>query len=55
MTSGIGFSEILLILAIIVIFVDSKHIPGLIRKSVKTVAQLRAAVKRFVDEINNGE
>jgi len=52
MTSGIGFSEILLILAIIVIFVDSKHIPGLIRKSVKTVAQLRAAVKRFVDEIN---
>jgi len=53
MTSGIGFSEILLILAIIVIFVDSKHIPGLIRKSVKTVAQLRGAIKKFVDEIKN--
>jgi len=53
MTSGIGFSEILLILAIIVIFVDSKHIPGLIRKSVKTVAQLRAAVKKVIDEIKN--
>jgi Sec-independent protein translocase protein TatA len=52
MTSGIGFSEILLILAIMVIFVDSKHIPGLIQKSVKIVAQLRAAVKKFIDEIN---
>jgi len=52
MTSGIGISEILLIVAIMVIFVDSKHIPGLIRKIVKTMAQLRAAVKKFVDEIN---
>jgi len=52
MTSGIGFSEVLLILAIIVIFVDSKHVPGLIRQSVKTMAQLRAAVKKFIDEIN---
>jgi Sec-independent protein translocase protein TatA len=52
MTSGIGFSEILLILAIIVVFVDSKHIPGLVRKSVKTMAQLRTAVKRFIDEMD---
>jgi len=51
MTSGIGISEILLILAIIVIFVDSKHIPDLVRKSVKTMAQLRAAVRNIIDEI----
>jgi len=52
MTSGIGFSEILLILAIIVIFIDSKQIPGLIRKSIKIVSQVRAAVKKFIDELN---
>jgi len=52
MTSGVGFSEILLVLAIIVIFVDAKQIPGLIRKSVKIIAQLRAAVKKFLDEID---
>jgi len=52
MISGIGFSEILLILAVMVIFIDSKHIPGIIRQSVKAMAQLRAAVKKFIDEIN---
>jgi len=52
MTSSVGFSEIFLILAIMVIFIDSKRIPGLIRQSVKTIAQLRAAVKKFIDEIN---
>jgi Sec-independent protein translocase protein TatA len=52
MTSGVGFSEILLVLAIIVIFVDAKQIPELIRKSVKIIAQLRAAVKKFLDEID---
>ena len=55
MTSGVGFSEILLILAIIVIFVDSKHIPGLVRKSVEIVSQLRAAVKKFIDEIKGAD
>ncbi len=51
MTSGIGFFEILLILAIMVIFVDSKQIPGLIRKSVKVIAQVRAAIKKFIEEL----
>jgi len=52
MTSGVGFSEVLLILAIIVIFVDTKQIPGLIRKSARIVAQLRATVKKYIDDIN---
>jgi Tat protein translocase TatB subunit len=52
MTSGIGFSEILLVLVITVIFVEPKQIPGLIRKSVKIVAQLRAAIKKFIDELD---
>ncbi|MDR1811312.1 MAG: hypothetical protein LBQ87_00615 [Candidatus Fibromonas sp.] len=52
MTSGVGFSEILLILAIMVIFVDSKQIPGLIRKSIRIVSQVRAAVKKFIDELD---
>lgn len=52
MTSGIGFSEVLLILAVIVIFVEPKRIPGLIRKSFKIMAQLRAAIKKFIDEID---
>jgi len=52
MTSGIGFSEILLVLAVMVIFVDPKQIPGLIRKSFRIVSQLRTAIKRFIDEFD---
>ncbi len=52
MSSGIGFSEILLILAVMVIFIDSKKIPGLIRKSFRIAGQLRAAVKKFIDEFD---
>ena len=52
MTSGISFSEILLILVVIIIFVDSKQLPGLLRKSFKIVRELRAAVKRFIDDID---
>ncbi len=37
MTTGIGLSEIILILALMVIFVDSKQIPALIRKAFKIV------------------
>jgi len=51
MKSGIGMSEVLLVLALIVIFVDSKQIPGLVRKSLKIVGQLRAAVRKFLDDI----
>jgi Sec-independent protein translocase protein TatA len=52
MTSGIGFSEILLILAVIIIFVSPKDAPGLIRRIFKIIAQLRAAVKKFLDEMD---
>ena len=52
MKSGIGLSEILLILALVVIFVDSKKVPGLIRKTFKIVGQLRAAAKKFLDDIS---
>jgi Sec-independent protein translocase protein TatA len=52
MASGISFSEILLILVLIIIFVDAKQIPGLIRKSVKVIVQLRTAFKKFIDEID---
>jgi Sec-independent protein translocase protein TatA len=52
MSTGIGFSEILLILAIIVIFIDSKQIPGLIRNSIKIMGQVRAAIKKFIDELD---
>ena len=51
MKSGIGLSEILLILALVVIFVDSKKIPGLIRKTFKIAGQLRATVRKFLDDI----
>ncbi|MDR1829878.1 MAG: hypothetical protein LBQ76_03820 [Candidatus Fibromonas sp.] len=50
MTSGIGFSEILLVLAIMVIFVEPKKIPGLIRECFKIATQLREAIKKFIDE-----
>ena len=52
MTSGIGFSEILLILVIMLIFVDAKQIPGLIRKSLKIIGQIRAEIKKFIDEMD---
>jgi len=52
MTSGIGLSEILLVLAIIVIFVSPKDAPALIRKIFRIISQLRAAVKKFLDEMD---
>ncbi|MDR2581021.1 MAG: hypothetical protein LBC85_08520 [Fibromonadaceae bacterium] len=52
MTSGVSFPEILLILILIVIFVEPKQIPGLIRKSVKVIAQLRVAFKKIIDEMD---
>jgi Tat protein translocase TatB subunit len=52
MTSGIGFSEILLILAVIIIFVSPKDAPVLIRKIFRTIAQVRTAVKKFLDEMD---
>jgi len=51
MKSGIGLSEVLLILALIVVFVDSKQIPGLVRKSLKIAGRLRAAVREFLDDV----
>jgi Sec-independent protein translocase protein TatA len=52
MSGGISLSEIILVLAIIVIFVKPKDIPGLVRKSVKIASQLRAAIKKILDEID---
>jgi len=54
MTSGVGFSEILLILALIVVFVDSKRIPGLVRKGFRIAGQLRSAVRKFLDDAGQG-
>jgi Tat protein translocase TatB subunit len=51
MTNGIGFSEILLIVAVMVIFVKPKDIPEVMRKVFKTLGQLRTTVKKFIDEI----
>jgi Sec-independent protein translocase protein TatA len=52
MKSGIGFSEILLILALILIFVNPKDIPELLRKSLKIIAQIRAQIRSFLDDIS---
>jgi Sec-independent protein translocase protein TatA len=52
MRSGVGLSEILLIMALIVVFVDSKQIPGLARKTFRAAGQMRAAVKKYMNEIN---
>jgi Sec-independent protein translocase protein TatA len=52
MRAGVGFFEIVLILTLIVIFVDTKQIPGLLRKVYKISARLRGEVRKFFDEIN---
>ena len=52
MTGGIGLFEILLVLGIIIIFVKPKDIPKLIRKSFKIFGQLRATIKKFMDDID---
>jgi Sec-independent protein translocase protein TatA len=52
MRSGVGFSEILLILALLFIFVEPKHIPELLRKSMKIAGQLRAEVRRILNDIS---
>ncbi|MCL2260251.1 MAG: hypothetical protein FWC15_02730 [Fibromonadales bacterium] len=52
MTSGIGYSEILLILVVMLIFIDAKQIPDLLRKTFKIIAQLRATIKKILDEMD---
>ena len=52
MTSGVGFSEILLIVAVMVIFVKPKDIPEVMRNIFKVLGQLRATVKKFMGEID---
>jgi len=52
MTSGIGFSEILVILTLTVIFVKPKDIPELLRKALKLIARLRAEFKKLMTEID---
>jgi Sec-independent protein translocase protein TatA len=51
MRSGVSFSEIILILTLIIIFVNPKEIPGLLRKGMKIVARLRAEVRKFLDDV----
>ena len=53
MKFGVGFSEVLLILALIVVLTDSKEVPGMIRKGYKTMRQLRGAIKKFFTNIEN--
>ena len=52
MRNGVGFSEILLILVLVVIFVDPKQIPDLLRKSLKITGQIRREIRKFMDDIN---
>ena len=51
MNSGIGFSQIFLILVLIVICVDPKQVPGIIRKSVKIVKQVRTGIRKIFSDI----
>ena len=51
MSTGIGFSQILVILILIVIFVEPKHIPGFIRKSLKIYRQMRAELKNLFNDV----
>ena len=52
MSSGIGFTEILLILAVMVIFIDPKKLPGLLKKALKIAGQIRKEIQKFMDEVN---
>ncbi|MCL2064699.1 MAG: hypothetical protein FWG98_10085 [Candidatus Cloacimonetes bacterium] len=52
MRNGIGFTEILLILVLIVIFVNPKDIPDLLRKILKIVKNIRSELKKIFDEFN---
>ncbi|MCL2293321.1 MAG: hypothetical protein FWC36_00410 [Spirochaetes bacterium] len=51
MNSGIGLSQIFLVLVLIVIFADAKQIPGFVRKSLKIYRQLRAELRNIFDNI----
>jgi Sec-independent protein translocase protein TatA len=51
MKSGIGLSEILLILALIIIFIDAKQIPGLVRKGFKIAGRLRTEARKFWNDV----
>ena len=52
MRLGIGISEIVLILVIIIIFVDPKQVPDLLKKGMKIAGQVRREIRKFLDEIS---
>ena len=52
MRTGIGFYEIVLILVLMVIFVEPKKVPVILGRIFKIARQVRAEIKRFVDEFN---
>jgi Sec-independent protein translocase protein TatA len=52
MKTGIGLSEILLIFALIVIFIDAKQIPDLVRKGFKIMGRLQSEAQKFMNDIN---
>jgi len=51
MKTGIGLGEILVILTLIVVFVNPKQLPDLLRKTLKTVGQLRVEVRKYLDDV----
>jgi Sec-independent protein translocase protein TatA len=51
MNSGVSFSEILVILTLIIIFVKPKDIPELLRKTMKIARKSRGQLRKFMDEI----
>jgi Sec-independent protein translocase protein TatA len=52
MKTGIGLSEILLILALVVIFIDAKQIPNIIKKGFKAWGRLQLEIRKFMNDIN---
>lgn len=50
---GIGWSELLIIAVAIIIFVDPKDLPDLMRNLAKAYKSVRDTGKEFTDIINN--
>jgi len=50
--AGVGFFEILLVLILVIIFVDPKHIPGLLRRSLKIAHKVRTEIRKILDDVN---
>ena len=50
---GIGWTELIVVALVLLIFVGPKHLPGMLKKFVEIIAELRSASREFRNQIED--